>query len=1079
MPSDEDKIPAVTLSGFIFADQQVPPNQPLNEKQSTKDAKEYTHVLGAQPGFEFRRPEAYERMAGDKLGQELAHDATIWKLYLEEANEHDQELVNGRHASLDMLLLFAALFSAILTAFLIESKDLLQQDPADASLILLLSIAQSQYRIEKGEPFHSTADSLPSIPDFSPPMSARLINGIWFTSLGLSLSAALIAMLGKEWLTAFLASRPRPTHSHALLRQSRLEGLERWWALHIIALLPSLLHASLFLFSVGLVLYLWTLDEAIAMVLAAIVGVTSLFYILTAVLGAVYEFCPFVTELSGYVRRATVALVRRDQPSRDTTSKYPTLKDMQALLWLANHARDPAVVNCSYQALSGLRCPTDLNTNPVNQEGSSSPPEALAYDLPMQLDSDSTLNSVLGTIVERFEKLTTGSLDLENPDISAARYLNAITSVSSHIRRLSNISFADPGINLGRQNLGPIGEEGIRTREIHIGLPVPPFQVLGMIENLWSNKSASLSANTYASILISTMEVIQLVVLTLPHVESSKTGLLSIDPLGAPSKSESGVESRPYTIDMTPMSLITTEPTSQLVSLRACYSQWLIRVSTLICMHTQDKITISPYILKDLFDAITIAARVIIPVPVHTASSFHQIGEIDTRSYRMTFGWDLLGVLSTSLLNVLASRMDPQLRLYGPLQGHTQHWLQYYFSKSSGLERDELLKAFDLNSWQDVSTVSDMIGVRFVVARQSLLTVRYLGLAQIESVAHFSFLEDALNLVNVCYCQDTYNSHLKDSYWVLAHHCDDLLPILELVGQSDSKFRLLTELAKFDLIDCCRVGGTQGATACDGPLTPNCFPPLIRMIGQTENKADKIEQLLCLIIRRMRATPSIARLEGAPWNDVPAIEYLRPFTHTPWGFSALYSASTNRDGKHAKLVTKAIIDIVHLATGRDPSLPIEPIQLLPDAVPSFLNAISVVTEHVADLENYEQLLIQFSSDVLELMKAAIENEESKERMREHSVWSDIWQALKDVEGDDTTDVVARFVAVEVELGITLEDAPLGDSTSRGEADKIVGEVKSQCGSESNISRVGDEKKKPGGDEDKEVVEEVLVGGSVM
>ncbi|KAF8604812.1 hypothetical protein BDV93DRAFT_440151, partial [Ceratobasidium sp. AG-I] len=236
-------------------------------------------------------------MAADKLGQELARDAGVWKLYLEEANDHDQELVKGRHSSLDMLLLFAALFSAILTAFLIESKELLQQDPADASLALLLLIAQSQYRVERGLPPLEDEPS-PTVPMFAPPMAARWINGIWFTSLGLSLSAALVAMLGKEWLSGFLASRPRPAHAHALLRQSRLEGLEQWWALHIIALLPSLLHASLLLFAIGLVIYLWTLDTAIAAVLLAIIGSTTLFYLVTATLGAVYEFCPFVTEIS-------------------------------------------------------------------------------------------------------------------------------------------------------------------------------------------------------------------------------------------------------------------------------------------------------------------------------------------------------------------------------------------------------------------------------------------------------------------------------------------------------------------------------------------------------------------------------------------------------------------------------------------------------------------------------------------------------------------------------------------------------------------------------------------------------------
>ncbi|KAF8601178.1 hypothetical protein BDV93DRAFT_422696, partial [Ceratobasidium sp. AG-I] len=202
--------------------------------------------------------EAYERMAGDKPGRELAPDATIWQLYLEEADEHDQELVKSRHASLDMLLLFAALFSAILTGFLIESKTLLQPDSADVSAALLLRIAQSQHRMELGLSLPMDTPSV-NVPSFTPSLSARWLNGIWFTSLALSLSAALIAMLGKEWLTAFVSSRPRPPQSHALLRQSRLEGLESWWALHIIALLPSLLHMSLFLFAIGLVLYLWTL----------------------------------------------------------------------------------------------------------------------------------------------------------------------------------------------------------------------------------------------------------------------------------------------------------------------------------------------------------------------------------------------------------------------------------------------------------------------------------------------------------------------------------------------------------------------------------------------------------------------------------------------------------------------------------------------------------------------------------------------------------------------------------------------------------------------------------------------------
>ncbi|KAF8594232.1 hypothetical protein BDV93DRAFT_459413, partial [Ceratobasidium sp. AG-I] len=191
------------------------------------------------------------------MTEDLAPDAGIWQQYLEEAKEHDGELVKGQNDNLDMMLLFAALFSAILSAFLIESKNMLQQDPADVSIALLLSIAQSQQRIEQGAPQLSSAPV--ELPSFSVSLSARWINGLWFFALALSLSAALIAMLAKEWLTAFTASRPRTAHAYTLLHQARLIGLTDWHALNIIDLLPSMLHLALLLFSLGLVLYLWTL----------------------------------------------------------------------------------------------------------------------------------------------------------------------------------------------------------------------------------------------------------------------------------------------------------------------------------------------------------------------------------------------------------------------------------------------------------------------------------------------------------------------------------------------------------------------------------------------------------------------------------------------------------------------------------------------------------------------------------------------------------------------------------------------------------------------------------------------------
>ncbi|KAG8737887.1 hypothetical protein FRC10_007558 [Ceratobasidium sp. 414] len=306
------------------------------------------------------RSKPYERLAADKPGEELAPDAGIWQLYVEEANEHDNELVKEKNNNLDMMLLFAGLFSAVLTAFIIESKNLLQQDSGDLTATLLLAIAQSQHRIERGTPQMAPDIELPA---FSASLAARWINGLWFTALALSLSAALLALLAKEWLIAFTASRSRSARTYAHLHQTRLRGMDNFGALHIIGLLPSMLHLSLLLFSLGFAVYLWTLDAAIAVMGVVVSGVTVAFYVVTAVLGAVYhQYCPFTTQISKYLRIALQIVWFGDrasagQPSSksdDQTEGTPHI-DLQALSWLIDNARDPAVSDCACQALAGLR----------------------------------------------------------------------------------------------------------------------------------------------------------------------------------------------------------------------------------------------------------------------------------------------------------------------------------------------------------------------------------------------------------------------------------------------------------------------------------------------------------------------------------------------------------------------------------------------------------------------------------------------------------------------------------------------------------------------------------------------------
>ncbi|CAE6457954.1 unnamed protein product, partial [Rhizoctonia solani] len=108
----------------------------------------------------------------DEPGKELGPDAQVWKAYVRETDQVDGELVDGWNKSMDVILIFAALFSAISTAFVIESYKNLKQDPVDLSAQTLLIISQTLAVIANGSQVSGTqppAGSPLEAPPFSVP----------------------------------------------------------------------------------------------------------------------------------------------------------------------------------------------------------------------------------------------------------------------------------------------------------------------------------------------------------------------------------------------------------------------------------------------------------------------------------------------------------------------------------------------------------------------------------------------------------------------------------------------------------------------------------------------------------------------------------------------------------------------------------------------------------------------------------------------------------------------------------------------------------------------------------------------
>ncbi|CAG7848779.1 SubName: Full=Uncharacterized protein {ECO:0000313/EMBL:CCA71748.1} [Serendipita indica DSM 11827] len=69
-------------------------------------------------------------------------DKTVWHTYNERADIVDRELIKDWNDSLNTLLIFGALYTAILTAFIIESMKLLGEDTGETTRDILLVISR-------------------------------------------------------------------------------------------------------------------------------------------------------------------------------------------------------------------------------------------------------------------------------------------------------------------------------------------------------------------------------------------------------------------------------------------------------------------------------------------------------------------------------------------------------------------------------------------------------------------------------------------------------------------------------------------------------------------------------------------------------------------------------------------------------------------------------------------------------------------------------------------------------------------------------------------------------------------------
>jgi hypothetical protein len=190
------------------------------------------------------------------------------------------------------------LFSAILTAFIVEAFQGLQEDNSATSALLL----QRMYTLQL---YNSGLVSAPPDPDEhvssfaqGPSSTMVLVNVFWFSSLLISLFSALLGIFVKQWLRNYNKWDEHGSHEESVKwRGLFLRGFEGWHVPDIVTTLPTMVQIALALFLAGLLIYVRSVNHIVGTALTVLLGSFTGVVFLLILLPVVFPSCPYKSPL--------------------------------------------------------------------------------------------------------------------------------------------------------------------------------------------------------------------------------------------------------------------------------------------------------------------------------------------------------------------------------------------------------------------------------------------------------------------------------------------------------------------------------------------------------------------------------------------------------------------------------------------------------------------------------------------------------------------------------------------------------------------------------------------------------------
>ena len=179
----------------------------------------------------------------------------------------------------------------------------LRPNPLDSS-VYLANIYQILADPNVTVPRPSVPSAVPVLPPFTPPGYAIWVNALWFLSLVISLTCAVLATSLHQWSRRYVRYTQLARCSaekRARIRAFFADGVSKMHLPRAVEALPALIHLSLFLFLAGLVVFLFNINHSVFNSVIWWIGLFSLAYVWVMVMPIFWHDSPYYAPLSSTV----------------------------------------------------------------------------------------------------------------------------------------------------------------------------------------------------------------------------------------------------------------------------------------------------------------------------------------------------------------------------------------------------------------------------------------------------------------------------------------------------------------------------------------------------------------------------------------------------------------------------------------------------------------------------------------------------------------------------------------------------------------------------------------------------------